>query len=151
MKTRNARSRVAAQSSARVVVQSPAPPLLVFPGGVFPGGAPLKTLQNASGLISRAWRWFRERQSARTSPRRLHVAANVSLGEKRFVAVIQVDGLQFLIGGGAANVTLLAQLKGNDSFGDVLQETMTAPEKQPAKPVWQEIATPATAQMGDQV
>lgn len=146
MKTRTATAQVETQPPARVVAQNPAPPLLVFPGG-----APLKTLQNASGLLSRAWRWFRDRQAARSNPRRLQVAATVSLGEKRFVSVIQVDGLQFLVGGGAANVALLAQLKGNDSFGDVLQETMTAPEKQPAKPVWQEIAKPATAQMGDQV
>ena len=39
------------------------------------------------------------------------MAATVSLGEKRFVAVIQIDGLQFLIGGGASNVALLAQLE----------------------------------------
>lgn len=149
MKTRNATAQVAAQSSARAVVQSPAPPLLVFPGGVFPGGAPLKTLQNASGLISRAWRWLRERQSARSNPRRLQVAGSVSLGEKRFVAVIHVDGLQFLIGGGAANVALLAQLKGNESFGNVLQESMTVPKKQPAKRVRQPIAKPGKTRTGD--
>lgn len=88
----------------------------------------MRTLQNASGLLSRAWAWFRERQEARSNSKRLHVAASVSLGEKRFVAVIQVDGLQFLVGGGASNVSLLAQLKGNDSFGEVLQETIASPQ-----------------------
>jgi hypothetical protein len=143
MKTRTATAQVETQTPSRVAAQSPAPPLLVFPGGVFPGGAPLKTLQNASGLLSRAWRWFRDRQAARSNPRRLQVAATVSLGEKRFVSVIQVDGLQFLVGGGATNVSLLAQLKGNASFGDLLQETMTTPRKQPAKRVRQQIAKPA--------
>jgi flagellar biogenesis protein FliO len=69
---------------------------------------------------------------AHSSSKRLQVAATVSLGEKRFVAVIQVDGLQFLVGGGATNVALLAQLKDNESFGNLLKETMTAPEKQTA-------------------
>ena len=145
MKTRNSRARMDAQRPARVAAQSLAPPLLVFPGGV-----PLKTLQNASGLLSRAWRWFRARQAAHSSSKRLQVAATVSLGEKRFVALIQVDGLQFLVGGGATNVALLAQLKDNESFGNLLKETMTAPEKQTAKRVRQQIAKPAVKQMGEQ-
>ena len=57
------------------------------------------------------------------------MAATVSLGDKRFVALIQIDGLQFLVGGGATNVALLAQLNGKESFGDLLQETMTVQKK----------------------
>jgi flagellar biogenesis protein FliO len=98
----------------------------------------LWTLTNASGLLSQAWNWLRERQAARTNPKRLRVASSVSLGEKRFVAVIQVDGLEFLVGGGASNVALLAQLKGNDSFGNLLQETIAKP------------ATPTAEKTGEQ-
>ncbi len=87
--------------------------------------APLLLFQNAAGLLTRTLNWVRERQSARSSSRRLQVAATVSLGDKRFVAVIHVDGLQFLVGGGATNVALLAQLNGKDSFKDLLQEKMT--------------------------
>ena len=43
-------------------------------------------------------------------PRRLHVAETVSLGEKRFVSIVEVDGHSFLIGGGSASVSLLTQL-----------------------------------------
>ena len=86
MKRRPATAKDAAQTRMHSAVQSPASPLLVFPGGM-----PLKSLQNASGLLSRAWNWFRERQAARSNPKRLHVASTVSLGEKRFVAVIHVD------------------------------------------------------------
>jgi flagellar biogenesis protein FliO len=64
----------------------------------------------------------------------LQVGATVSLGEKRFVAVIQIDGLEFLIGGGATNVALLAQLNKKESFGDLLQETMTDSIEQIAGP-----------------
>ena len=35
----------------------------------------------------------------------------VSLGEKRFVAIVKVEGREFLIGGGAAGMALLAQLE----------------------------------------
>jgi flagellar biogenesis protein FliO len=44
-------------------------------------------------------------------PRRLRVAETVSLGEKRFVSILQVDGEQFLVGGSSSNVVLLAKLE----------------------------------------
>jgi hypothetical protein len=144
MKTRGSVARIVVERPARASARKAAKPLLVFPGG-----SQLKTLQNASGLLSRAWRWFRERQANRANPRRLQVAATASLGEKRFVAVIQVDGRQFLVGGGATNVALLAQLKGDESFGEILHETTAAPKKQLLKRVRQQIARSAS-QMGEQ-
>ena len=44
--------------------------------------------------------------------RRLQIAETVQLGEKRFVAILRVDGEQFLIGGSATGVSLLASLPG---------------------------------------
>jgi flagellar biogenesis protein FliO len=76
-------------------------------------GLRVKPLKAGVGLLSRAWAWFRAKQLAQSSTRRLRVAETVSLGEKRFVAVIQVDGQQFLIGGGATSVNLLAKLDAN--------------------------------------
>jgi flagellar biogenesis protein FliO len=58
----------------------------------------------------------------------------VSLGEKRFVAVIQIDGLEFLVGGGATNVALLAQLDGKGSFGQMLNQSMALPQEGIAEP-----------------
>jgi flagellar biogenesis protein FliO len=83
----------------------------------------------ASTLIFRVWNWIRHRQVFRTSSKRLRVAETVSLGEKRFVAVIQVDGGQYLVGGGASNVSLLAQLNGKDSFATLLQASLPAAEQ----------------------
>jgi len=137
MKMRTATALVATQTATPVAKESLESPLLVFPGG-----APLKTLQNASGLISRVWTWFRERQTARVNSRRLHVAASVSLGEKRFIAVIEVDGQQFLIGGGATTVSLLAQVDNSESLGKVLEETTAASKKQPVKRVRPRVAMP---------
>jgi flagellar biogenesis protein FliO len=107
-------------------------------------------LLRPTGLISRAWRWIRERQTARSSPRRLQVAATASLGEKRFVAVIQVDGRQFLIGGGPTNIALLAQLSDNESFSERLQETMAAAKEAPLRKTVKPAAKPAAKQVRKQ-
>lgn len=109
-------------------------------------GESSRTLQNAIGLLSRAWRWIQARRRSRSSTRRLQVEASVSLGEKRFVAVIQVDGLQFLIGGAATNVVLLAKLGRKGSFGEVLNETMNIPKRRPAKGTKKQNVKPAVPQ-----
>ena len=109
-------------------------------------GESARTLQNAMGLLTRAWRWIRARRISRSSTRRLQVDASVSLGEKRFVAVIQVDGHQFLIGGGATNVVLLAKLGRKGSFGEVLNETMNIPKRRPAKGTKKQNVKPAVPQ-----
>jgi len=62
------------------------------------------------GLLSRALLWLQARSQTARRPRRLQLCATVALGEKRFVSIIECDGQQFLIGGGAGTVSLLAQL-----------------------------------------
>jgi flagellar biogenesis protein FliO len=57
----------------------------------------------------------------RQSRKRLRVCESVGLGEKRFVAVIQVDDQQFLLGGSSSSVSLLAQLDKPADFGNVLK------------------------------
>jgi len=61
------------------------------------------------GILQRAWSWLHGKY-ALTATKRLRVAETVSLGEKRFVALIRVESSEFLIGGGASGVSLLAQL-----------------------------------------
>jgi hypothetical protein len=60
-----------------------------------------------TGLLGRALAWFR---TGVTKQSQLRLAETVSLGEKRFVAIIHVEGRKFLIGGGTAGVSLLTQL-----------------------------------------
>jgi flagellar biogenesis protein FliO len=93
----------------------------------------LRTLRPQTGLLSRLGGWMKTRRLARSSGRRLRVAETVSLGEKRFVAVVQVDGRHFLLAGGPTNIALLAQLDPKDDFEDVLRKTMTVPPKPKAK------------------
>jgi flagellar biogenesis protein FliO len=106
---------------------------LAWPLPVFSGVAPLRMSQNNVGLLTRAWKWIRDRQAARTATKRLHVAATVSLGEKRFAAVLEVDGLQFLIGGGGTNVSLLAQLTPSQSFDQALRQAAEPAKTNAAK------------------
>lgn len=60
------------------------------------------------GAFVRAMSWINRRTLSNT--KQLRVAETVSLGEKRFVAVVHVEGRKFLIGGGASAVSLLTQL-----------------------------------------
>ena len=55
-------------------------------------------------------------------PRRLQLCESLALGEKRFVAVIQYEGQQFLIGGGSASLNLLARLGEAPDFATVMTE-----------------------------
>lgn len=64
--------------------------------------------------LLRAWSWL-NRKYAFSSAKHLRVAETVSLGEKRFVAVIHVEGRRFLIGGGSTGVSLLTQLDENSA------------------------------------
>lgn len=60
------------------------------------------------GLLSRAISLLR---AAAPAARQLKLVESVSLGEKRFVAVVHADGRRFLVGGGSSGVSLLAQLE----------------------------------------
>jgi flagellar biogenesis protein FliO len=107
--------------------------VLTFP--LIADEASLSTLRASTGLFSRARAWVQERQAARSGTKRLRVADTVSLGEKRFVAVVDVDGRHFLLAGGPTNIVLLAQLDSKEAFETVLQKTMTLPGKRPPKRV----------------
>jgi flagellar biogenesis protein FliO len=182
MKTQRSRARVSVKRAMPAPVQSSARRLLAFPGEASSqtlrkanpqvsdswrnaadqlSGAWRKATRllscawkGAKEQISRSWKSLRAQQIARSSSKRLQVAATVSLGEKRFVAVIQVDGREFLVGGGATNVALLAQLDAKKSFNGMLTETMNVPEeiapkKQPAKRVKKKMVA-AVEQAGEE-
>lgn len=59
------------------------------------------------------WEYLRQGSGLRAlqkRQRRLRVAETVSLGDKRFVSILEVDGQSFLVGGSGAGVVLLASL-----------------------------------------
>jgi len=58
--------------------------------------------------FSRAFSWL---WGKRVLPeKKLRVTESISLGEKRFVAILHVEGRKFLIGGGSTGVSLLSAL-----------------------------------------
>ncbi len=62
------------------------------------------------GFCMRLWARWQARQGAVQRAKRLRLVETVNLGEKRFAAILEVQGRQFLVGGGTAGVSLLAQL-----------------------------------------
>lgn len=65
-------------------------------------------------LLVRTWsalKWIVLRVKVQQARKNLRVCETVSLGEKRFVAVVQVDEERFLIGGSSGAVSLLTRLQ----------------------------------------
>ncbi len=76
-----------------------------------------------------AWKWLEHKRTQQLATRRLKVAETISLGEKRFVSILQVDGAQFLIGGAAGNVSLLAILNQKDDVNtDAVSQAIASVE-----------------------
>jgi hypothetical protein len=62
-----------------------------------------------SGL-ARIWSWLHSKYT-KSAGKRLRLSEVVSLGDKRFVALVKVEDREFLVGGAASGVSLLAQLE----------------------------------------
>ena len=74
-------------------------------------------LRQVSTQAVSACRWLERKRTQQLASRRIRVSDTVSLGEKRFVSIVQVDGVQFLIGGSAGGVSLLAKLDRQEPTG----------------------------------
>ena len=57
----------------------------------------------------RVW-WERVAHLRKHTPRRLRLLESLSLGERRFVALIELEQSRFLVGGTASSLVLLAAL-----------------------------------------
>lgn len=75
-----------------------------------------------SDALTRAWSFLHAKYKTSTT-KRLRVSETISLGEKRFVAIVAVEGREFLIGGGVSGMSLLAQLgSGAGATSDIGQQ-----------------------------
>jgi hypothetical protein len=72
--------------------------------------APRPGLPVFFGMIKRSLAWLRKRYTY-SAKKKLRIVESISLGEKRFVAIVHAEGRQFLIGGSASTVSLLTQLR----------------------------------------
>lgn len=64
-----------------------------------------------TGLVAGA----RKNLNRRRSARRLRLSETLSLGEKRFLAVVQFQQQEFLVGGTGNSIALLAKLNGPEA------------------------------------
>lgn len=74
--------------------------------------------------ISTVLDWLRTRQLAR-NPHKLKLLESVSLGDKRFAAVLEFEGQRFLVGGAPQSVQLLTALQ-SSSFSTTLAKKQSA-------------------------
>jgi len=74
----------------------------------------------SSGVLSQVWSWVQTRYKL-SSTKRLRVGEIASLGEKRFVAIVTVEGREFLIGGGSAGVSMLTPLGNTSEAAQAIQ------------------------------
>lgn len=68
-----------------------------------------------------AWHWLQKCRQLQLASKRLVLCETVSLGEKRFVAIVKVDGRQFLVGAAAGSVSMLSRLNEQDEFAGISQ------------------------------
>ena len=105
------------------------------------GRAVSRTIRQAGyEWLKRAWSWIQALQQARMANKSLRVGENVSLGMKRFVAIVKVGEQRFLVGGGGNDVSLLACLAGEQKF----QEVLSASAGKPAAAVVPKVKTRAS-------
>ena len=72
-------------------------------------------------LPSPSWHWLRRIvdtlfRAARPRHRQLRLAEVLSLGESRFVALVECDQRRFLIGSTPQSIRLLTEIRGRDSL-----------------------------------
>ncbi len=73
----------------------------------------------AKDALQQSWRWMRRLQRravAGQRQRRLRLRETLPLGEKRFLAVVQFEHEQFLVGGTGQSLSLLARLGSEESW-----------------------------------
>jgi flagellar biogenesis protein FliO len=69
------------------------------------------SMTSLTAIATSLWKKLQDGFSKRlTRPRSLVLRESLSLGERRFAAVIECDGQRFLIGGGKESVQLIARL-----------------------------------------
>jgi len=83
------------------------------------------TFSRLCDAFRRASSWIVDRSRKQHTRKLLKLCETVSLGEKRFVAVVQVANERFLIGGASSSISLLARLD-PDSFTEVLRSRQQA-------------------------
>jgi hypothetical protein len=83
------------------------------------------TQKGVLSQLARALSWVHGKYAA-SATKRLRLSEVVSLGDKRFVALVNVEGREFLIGGAPSGLSLLAQLGGSTESAEARPQGMSA-------------------------
>jgi Flagellar biosynthesis protein, FliO len=75
--------------------------------------------------LAAAWNWTWQQLKSRQTRKRLRVCETVSLGEKRLVALVEIDGEQFLLGGASGALTTIARLEPSQTISEALEPRWT--------------------------
>jgi hypothetical protein len=88
-------------------------------------GLPAIGKPNVFDVASKIGKWIKGHVKIQANRKRLRVSESVSLGEKRFIAVVQLDGKEFLVGGAPNSLSLLANVgkNGSTTFAEALNES----------------------------
>lgn len=122
---RRATARKASVAAASTTAIEKADIVQTLPEEMAPdsGAAFVKMYRRIVSVALRGWHWVQARRQWQLASRRLALCETVSLGEKRFLAIVQVDGQQFLVGGAAGSVSMLAPLSGQEvEFAGILRQ-----------------------------
>jgi flagellar biogenesis protein FliO len=93
-------------------------------------------VEQLDGRWKLAWRWvhgLRHRLKARPE-KLLRLTETLSLGERRFLAVVEFEQQKFLIGGTASSMCLLAEL--HAEFGSRMFSTAQRKAQRQMEDVW---------------
>jgi flagellar biogenesis protein FliO len=101
------------------------------------GGAVMSVLRSLFGQGSSIFGWLRAQRIMPTNSRQLRLVERVSLGDKNFVAILQINGRQVLIGVGSTGISLLSTLDATShnevpDHGDLVVQRR-APRTKPTK------------------
>jgi flagellar biogenesis protein FliO len=86
-------------------------------------GVPGTLLERILRWIAAAFRRVTGTLKVQRNAKAMRLCETVSLGEKRFLAIVQVDEERILIGGSASSIALLTRLPEKAQFSAVLERS----------------------------
>jgi|SRR5271169_3297368 len=84
--------------------------------------------RHLAATASFLFHWMQKTRRAQLDSKRLRVCESVSLGDKRAIFLVQVDGRRFLLGGAPTSISMLAQLDASPSFPELLKNKLDSPQ-----------------------
>jgi flagellar biogenesis protein FliO len=85
---------------------------------------PIQGPEGSETAFRKFFQWAQRTMRTRKT-RRLRVRESLSLGERRFLAVIEFDSQEFLVGGTGSSLALLARLHDGMILPETSQPTQT--------------------------